>query len=264
MLARDPQPRDPRRRTPASPRNARAPRPHSAAPPGAGRAAPPRSSAAIRPAAQGRPRAPRPIITPSAPDCASAARAPAASRMSPLTMHRDPHRALHRRHRRPVRRAGIELRPRAPVHRDHRHARRLGPRRELRRVQRWPRPSRAASSASPARRPPRPPPRPAAAHGRGRASAPRPTARRSPSSPGQPMLMSRTRAPCPASRRAASAIGAAVAPASWTVVRASSRPSSARAAAAGAAVQDLAADHHFGDDPVGAEAQRQRRGTADP
>ncbi len=46
---------------------------------------------------------------------------------------------------------------------------------------------------------------------------------------GQPKLMSMIRAPCPAHQRAASAMATGSRPASWTAVRASPAPSSARA-----------------------------------
>ena len=108
------------------------------------------------------------------------------SSMSPLTTTGIDDRVLHGAHRGPVGRALVELAARAAVHGDQLHAGGFGAARKLRRVERARRPSRAASSASPAPRPRRPSPRSASAHDRDRASAPSRTSRRSPAWPGSP------------------------------------------------------------------------------
>ncbi len=101
-----------------------------------------------------------------------------ASVMSPLTMIGSAIASFTSRTARQSAVALVELLSRAAMDGDRLHARALGSRGELRRIPASHRPSRAASSTSPAARSRPPPHRSAARRDRDRASAPIPTARR--------------------------------------------------------------------------------------
>ena len=145
-----------------------------------------RDSARDRPGNHGRPCAPRPTITASAPDASSAVDRALEARHVAIDDDRDRHRLLHGAHRGPVGRALVELAARAAVHGDEPDAGRFGAARKLRRVERVVVPAephlqrhRHVDRAD--RRLDQ-----ASAHDRDRASAPSRTRRRSRAWPGSP------------------------------------------------------------------------------
>ncbi len=97
-------------------------------------AVPPASARAIIPGSHGRPSAARPIITRSAPDCASASRASLEAVDVAIHRERDRNRVFHLAHRAPIGAALVELIAGAAMHGDELHARLLRAPRKFGRV----------------------------------------------------------------------------------------------------------------------------------